>query len=202
MPTFLVAGKRQDDRSGSRQLLRESVTPARIGWELPIKWYPMSILFTFMCRYVCCRYCIICDVSNVVRAFASLFGCVNVPYISVYCKSIDSLPLFALIGTKDPDQSFLLASPWESEWWSTIPGKTWTSKWREEHPEREQQKKKASWVPPEPFCGTVLSTILGMSGFSAARGRELLPFVISSKTSVILRRRSTMFFFFLQVARG
>ena len=78
---------------GSRQLLRESVAPARIGWELPIKWYQMSILYIFTCRYVCCRCCIMCDVSNVVRAFASLFGCVNVPYISVHCKSIDSLPI-------------------------------------------------------------------------------------------------------------
>lgn len=200
MPTFLVAGKRQDDRSGSRQLLRESVTPARIGWELPIKWYPMSILFTFMCRYVCCRYCIICDVSNVVRAFASLFGCVNVPYISVYCKSIDSLPLFALIGTKDPNQSFLLGSPWESEWWSTIPGKTWTSKWRKENPVTwSNRKKTASWVPPEPFCGTVLSTI---EWIFSREWQGAAPLCDLFQNSPWFCGEGRPCFFFLQVARG
>lgn len=162
MPTFL-AGKKARWSIGSRQLCenrwhqRESDENQRSNDILCL-----CLSYLYLCVGTCAVEvvsCVMCRMWYVLLHIRALFGCVNVRYISVYCKSIDSLPLFALIGTKDPDQSFLLGSPWESEWWSTIPGKTWTSKWRKEDPEREQQKRKASWVPPEPFCGTVLSTI-------------------------------------------
>ena len=65
----------------------------------------------------------------------------------------------------------------------------------------EQQKKE-----PRAECHPNRSAELfspPLSGFSAASGRELLPFVISSKICrVFAEKISTMFFLFLQVARG
>ena len=74
----------------------------------------MSMLF--ICAYMCCRCCIICDVSNVVRAFACpcimwMCTCTCTVYFCILhmYRFSPSLSLSALIGTKDPDQSFLLA---------------------------------------------------------------------------------------------
>lgn len=113
MPNFLAAGKRQDDRWGvdncceNRWHQRESDENHR-----------SNDILCLSSLYLCVGTCavdvvsfVMCRMWYVLLHIRSLFGCVNVRYISVYCKSIDSLPLSALIGTKDPDQSFLLGSP-------------------------------------------------------------------------------------------
>lgn len=202
MPTFL-AGKKARWSIGSRQLCenrwhqRESDENQRSNDILCL-----CLSYLYLCVGTCAVEavsCVMCRMWYVLLHIRALFGCVNVPYISVYCKSIDSLPLFALIGTKDPDQSFLLGSPWESEWWSTIPGKTWTSKWRKETPVTWSNRKRRRAECHPNRSAELFSPPL--SGFSAASGRELLPFVISSKTSCFCGEGRPCFFF-LQVARG